>query len=135
MNAETIHDPTSPKIDRVRSACVCPVRAPRYEGVTERRDPDRPREAVAPVVQLESEEHVREAGDEGRPETHEVPHGPPPVERDDPRVAGRVVVLDRLVERLALEGKILTQVFDVVSDLVEVVRPSGTRAHPRLLFR
>ncbi|HYZ76595.1 MAG TPA: hypothetical protein VE596_04410 [Gaiellaceae bacterium] len=31
MKAETIQEPTRPKIDRVRSACVWPVRAPRYD--------------------------------------------------------------------------------------------------------
>ncbi len=31
MNAETIHEPMSPKIERVSSAWVWPVREPRYE--------------------------------------------------------------------------------------------------------
>src|SRR6266480_2991971 len=99
------------------------------EAVAEERDSDRGREAVASVVQLEPEEHVREAGDERRPEAHEVPHGPAPVERDDARVARRVVVLDRLVEGGALEREILTQVVDVVRDLLPRVRSFRARAH------
>ena len=31
FNPETIHEPPAPKIERVSSACVCPVREPRYE--------------------------------------------------------------------------------------------------------
>ena len=33
MNADTIQEPTRPKIERVSRACVCPVREPRYEPV------------------------------------------------------------------------------------------------------
>ena len=101
-----------PRQERVRLAGArAEVRAEHrvddVERVAKGRDADRCGEAVAAVVQFEAEEHVREAGDERRPETHEMPHGPPPVERDDAGIAGRIVVLDRLVERLALEREIV----------------------------
>ena len=33
-NTDTMHEPVTPKIDRVSSECVCPVRDPRYEPKT-----------------------------------------------------------------------------------------------------
>ena len=76
---------------------------------------------MAAVADLEAEKHVGEARDERRPETHEVPHRTPLVERDDSRLARRIVVLDRRIELLALVGDIAAKVLDVVRDLLGMV--------------
>ena len=77
---------------------------------------------MAAVADLEAEEHVGEAGDERRPEPDEVPHRAALVERDDAGVGRRVVVLDRLVERGALELEIVAQILlDLVRSVVPVL--------------
>src|SRR5262249_13885732 len=89
-------------------------------------------EVVAAGVQLGADEEEREAGGERGPEAGEVPDRAAPVERHDPGVARRVVVSDRLVERLALEGEVLPQLCYVVRDLltrVMVEVPWARRRH------
>src|SRR5438876_6303476 len=84
----------------------------------EHGDERRRAEVVAAGVELEADEHEREPGGERSPESGEVPDRSAPLERHDPRVARRIVVPDRLVERLALEGEVLPQLSYVVRDLL-----------------
>src|SRR5258706_15160933 len=88
---------------------------------------------MAAVADLEAEEHVREPGDERRPEAHEVPHRATLVERDDARLARGVIVLDRRVQLLALKRDVAADVLDVVRDLLGVViRHVSSRSWGRL---
>src|SRR5262249_6389592 len=65
-------------------------------------DAGRRRQREAGLVQREAEEDVGEARLEREPDRREVPDRLPLAERDDPLPARRVVVENRLLERLAV---------------------------------
>ena len=97
----------------------------------EYRDHGRRAEVVTAGVELGADEEEREAGGERCPEPGEVPDRAAPVERHDAGVARRIVVPDRLVERLALEREVLPELRDVVRDLLTrmVVKVPRARRH------
>src|ERR1044072_829602 len=57
-----------------------------------------------------------------------MPERTPTVEWNDSRATCRVVVLDRLIERLALVGEILAQLVEIVGELLTWMMPRIPRA-------